>query len=65
MFTHCFNILLLPFFFLTEVSLIYNVVLGSGVQQSDLDIYIYVCFYRLISITGYYKILNTVSCAIQ
>ena len=31
---------------------IYNVVLVSGVQQ-----YIYIFFFRFVSITGYYKIL--------
>ena len=43
-----------------EVWLIYNIVLVSGIQQSDSAIYIF----RLFSITGYCKILNTVPCAI-
>ena len=42
-----------------EVELIYSV---SGVQQSDSNIY---SFFRFFSITGYYKILNIVPCAIQ
>ena len=36
-----------------EVELIYKVVLASGIQKSDFLIY----FFRLFSITGYYKIL--------
>ena len=51
------------FFFLMEVELIYHVVLVSGIKQSDSVIYIY--FFRLFSIIGYYKILNVVPCAIQ
>ena len=55
----------------------YNAVSVSGVQQSGLDIYIYmyVCiytyiyiymfFFRFFSRIGYYKILNRVPCAIQ
>ena len=50
-------------YFLIDVELIYNIVLVSGVQQSDSVIYI--CFFRLFSIIGYYKILNIVPCAIQ
>ena len=49
-------------FVFVEVSLIYNVVLVSDVQQSDL-LYIYI--YMSFSITVYYKILNMVSCGIQ
>ena len=53
-------------FFLIEVELISNV-LVSGVQQSDsvIHICIYLFFFRFFSIMGYYKILNTVPCAIQ
>ena len=66
---------LFSFFFPTELQLIYNIVLVLGVQQSDSDIYIhiymamniyiYILFFRFFSIIGYYKILNTVLCAIQ
>ena len=39
----------------------------SGVQQSDsvIHLYMYLFFFRLFSIIGYYKILNIVPCAIQ
>ena len=47
------------------VELLYNVVLVSGVQQSDSVIYIYIFFFRFFFITGYYKILNIVPCAMQ
>ena len=43
-------------FFKVEVQLIYNIVLVSGIQQSDSVTY----FFILFSIIGYYKILNTV-----
>ena len=39
--------------FLSEIYLIYNIVLGPDVQQSDSFTYI---DFRLISIIGYYKI---------
>ena len=52
-------------FLLIELWLIYNVVLDSGVQQSDSVIFIYIFFFRFFSIIGYYKILNIVPCAIQ
>ena len=52
-----------------EIQLIYNVVLISGIQQSDsvihTYIYIYIFFFRFFSIIGYYKILSIVPCAIQ
>ena len=56
--------MLLPkvFFFLIEVELIYNVLLVSGVQLSDLVIHIYL--YQ-IPIIDYYETLNLVPCAIQ
>ena len=59
------------FFFLIEVELIYNVVLVSGIQQNDSDIYIdrythiYIFFVIFFPIMFYYRILNTVSCALQ
>ena len=56
-------ILFLVIFFLIEIWLIYNVTLVSGVQQSDSVIYIF--FFRLFSIIGYYEILNTVPCALR
>ena len=40
--------------------MIYNIVLVSGVQHSDSVMYI-----RLYSITGYYKMLNTILCVIH
>ena len=60
-------------FFFSEVELIYNVLLVSGVQQSDsvmhiIYIYMYNCihivFSRFFSIIVYYKILNIVPYAI-
>ena len=45
------------FFLKIKVQLIYNIVLVSGVQQSDSVIHV---FFRLFSIIGYYKTLNTV-----
>ena len=44
--------------------------LVSGIQQSDLDIYIYVCMYvyslfGFFSIRVYYRMQNIVPCAIQ
>ena len=44
-----------------ETQLIYNLVLVSGIQQSD-SIY---SFLRFFSIIVYYNILNIVPCAIQ
>ena len=52
------------FVFKIEVWLIYNVVLVAGIQQSDSIIYLYIIFFRLFSIIVYYKMLNTVPCAI-
>ena len=51
--------------FFIEIQLIYNVVLLSSVQQSASFIHIYIFFFRLFSIIGYYKILNIVPCATQ
>ena len=51
-----------------ELSLIYNVVLVSGIEQSDSDIYtIYIiCIsFKCFAIIGYYKILSINPCAIQ
>ena len=44
---------------LTEVELIYDVVLVSEVQQSNSIVYTYICIFIFIffSIIGYYKIL--------
>ena len=47
-------------FFKIEVSLIYNVALVSGVQQSDSYIYILLNIFF-----HYYRVLNIVPCAIQ
>ena len=52
-------------FFFFKVELTYNVVLVSGVQHSDLVIYIDIFFYRFSSLIGYYKMLSIVSCAVQ
>ena len=50
--------------FLTEIQLIYNVVLVSGVYQCfSIHIYIYILF-RFFPIILYYKILNLILCAI-
>ena len=53
--------------FYIGVQLIYNVVLVSGVQQSDLVIHthISILFGDSISHIGYYKVLSRVPCAIQ
>ena len=57
------------YFFLIEVELIYNVVLISAVQQSDLDIYlhVYVWVFLFISFSSmvYHRILNIVPYAVQ
>jgi len=53
--------------------LIYNVVLVSGVQQSEsithththTHIYIYTLFFRFFSHIGHYRVLTGVPCAIQ
>ena len=52
------SILVPFFFFLTEVWLIYNVDLVSGIQKSDSNLYLYLSI-------GYYKILNIIPCAMQ
>ena len=53
-------IFLLNLYIFIEVRLIFNVVLVSGVRQSDSNIYIYIFFSRFFSLTGYYRILNRV-----
>ena len=50
-------------FVLIEVQVVYNVVLVSGVQQSDSVIHIF--FFTFFSLISYYKILSRVPCAIQ
>ena len=62
---HRSGVLYVSVFVLIEVQLTYNVVLVSGIQQSDSVLYIYILFFRFFSITDYYKILNIVLCAIQ
>ena len=49
------------------VKLTYNVVLVSGVKQSEsvFYIYIYAFYFRFFSHTGYYRVLSRVHCAIQ
>ena len=42
--------------------MIYNVMLVSGIQQSDSVIYIYILF-QILFLIGYYKILSTVPCS--
>ena len=49
------------FLFFIEVELTYNIVSVSIIHQNDSVKYI---FFRFFSIIGYYKILNTVLCAI-
>ena len=58
---------LLFFFKIFIEMLINNVVLVSGVQQSDsvIHIHLYLFFFRFFSIIGCYKILSIVPCAIQ
>ena len=52
--------------FFIGVELIYNVVLVSGVQQSDSIIHIHIfILFRLFSHIGYHRILSRVPCAIQ
>ena len=54
------------FLFYIVVQLIYNVVLVSGVQQSDSVTHTHIpIFFRFFSLIGYYKILSIVACAIQ
>ena len=59
------------YFIFIDVQLIYNTVLVSGIQQSDLvmHIFIYICIYIYIiiffSIMGCSKILTIVFCGIQ
>ena len=50
--------------FLTEVQLIYNVLLFI-VQQNGSAIYVHICFFIFFSIMVYYCLLNTVPCAVQ
>ena len=45
--------------FLIAAGLIYNVALVSGIGQSDSVIHVYILF-QILSIIGYYKILNVV-----
>ena len=45
--------------------LFYNVMLISGVQQSDSVIHINVSIFQILSHIGYYRLLNRVSCAIE
>ena len=48
------------------VQLIYNVVLLSDVQPSDSNVFVYIySFSDFFSIVVYYKIVNTVPCAIH
>ena len=47
-------------------TVIYNVVLVSGVQQSDSVIHIHISIlFQIIFFYSYYKILNRVPCAVQ
>ena len=54
----------ISFFFLIEVWLIYNTVLVSGIQRSDLAVCVCTSFFGFFSIIAYYKILNIIPCAI-
>ena len=57
------------YLFFIEVQLIYNVVLVSGIQQSDsvisIHTYVYIFLFQILSFIGYYKILYIVPYAIQ
>ena len=55
-----FFYLIFVLFFLIEVQLIYDVVLVSGVQQSDLVSHIYMFIFIFFPILIYYKILAIV-----
>ena len=55
----CVSFFYLKIFFV-ELQLIDNVVLVSGVQQSDSVIHTYIFFFRFFCIIGYYKILSIV-----
>ena len=46
-------------------SIVYNFVLASSVQQSDIVIHMYIFLFRFFSIIGYYKTLNIASCEEQ
>ena len=50
------------FFFLSEAWLIYNVVLVSGIQQSDsvIDTHVYMYIYILLQILFHYKLCSSV-----
>ena len=49
-----------------EVELIYNVVLVSGVQQTDSVIHPYISiFFKFFSLIGYYKILGIIPTIFQ
>ena len=55
------------FNFLNQSLIDYNIVLVSGVQESDSVIYIHIFlafFFRFLSLIYYYKILSIVHCAI-
>ena len=58
---YTYSILGVFFAIFIDIYLTYNVVLVSGVRQSDSVIF----FFRLFSIVDNYKILGRVSCAIQ
>ena len=45
--------------------MIYNIVLVSCVQQSDLVIYIHLFFFRFLSHKGYCRVSSIVPCVIQ
>ena len=61
--TSCFSFFKKNFFYWS----IYNIVLISGVQQSDSYIYvcIYIYFFLFFSIMIYHRILNIILCAIH
>ena len=50
-------------FYFIEVSLIYNIVLVSGVQQSVLLIHTHT--HTFLCVIVYYRILNVAPCAVQ
>ena len=61
-FSNCFFMTLKK---IIEVQLIYNLVLVSGIQQSDSVLYILFIFFTLFSFIGYYKIMSIVPSVIQ
>ena len=50
---------------LEYTNMVYNVVLVSGVQQSDSVVHIHISLFKFFSHLIYYRILSRVPCAMQ